>query len=75
MDKAIYGRESIVGMTDVFTKYTKAVPTCNKLSSTVIQVLLNEWICNFGIPRRIHSDKGRNLVSSIVREVCKVYGI
>ena len=75
VDKASDGREPILVMTDVFTKFTKAVPTRNQLASTVVKVLLNKWICNFGIPRRIHSDQDRNFILSIGKELCTVYGI
>ena len=43
-------------MTDVFSKYTLAVPTRDQKASTVAQVLVSEWFFKFGVPARIHSD-------------------
>jgi len=54
------GVENVLVMTDVFSKYTKAVPTYDQRASTVAKVLINEWFCRFGVPSRIHSDQGRN---------------
>lgn len=37
------GFGNVLVMTDVFSKYTVAVPTQDQRASTVAQVLLNEW--------------------------------
>lgn len=49
-------------LTDVFTKYTLAV-------------LVVEWFCKFGVPGRIHSDQGRNFESSLIQQLCHLYGV
>lgn len=62
-------------MTDVFSKYTQAVPTHDQRASTVAKVLVNEWFCRFGVPSRIHSDQGRNFESNLIQQLCSTYGI
>lgn len=54
-------------------KYTVAVPTKNQKASTVAKVLVKEWFHKYGIPKRIHSDQGRNFESTVGKEECKMY--
>ena len=75
LDKASDGREDVLTMTDVFTKFAKAVPTRNQKASTVAKVLVTEWFCNYGVPNRLHSDRGANFESQLIAELCKIYGI
>ena len=37
-------------MTDVFTKFTQAVPTRNQEAATVAKVLVHEWFQRYGVP-------------------------
>lgn len=69
------GLESVLVLTDVFSKYTLAVPTRDQRASTVAQVLVTEWFSKFGVPARIHSDQGRNFESALIRQLCGLYGI
>ncbi|PIK36767.1 Retrovirus polyprotein [Apostichopus japonicus] len=69
------GVENVLVLTDVFTKFTQAVPTRDQKASTVAQVLFREWFIKFGIPERIHSDQGRNFESRLVQELCNLYNI
>ncbi len=62
------GLENVLVMTDIFTKYTLAVPTRDQRAETVAQVLVVEWFCRLGVPGRIHSDQGRNFESERVQE-------
>ena len=75
LDAASDGRENVLVMTDVFTKYTVAVPTRNQEAVTVVQVLVRDWFSRYGVPERIHSDQGRDFESVLVKELCQVYGI
>lgn len=54
------GREHVLVLTDVFSKYTQAIPTADQRASTVAQVLIDKWFYCFGILESIHSDQGRN---------------
>lgn len=69
------GMENVLVMTDVFSKYTLAVPTHDQRAATVAKVLVNEWFCKFGVPSRIHSDQGRNFESDLIHQLCSLYGI
>lgn len=69
------GLENVLVMTDVFSKYTLAVPTRDQRASTVAQVLVAEWFFKFGVPARIHSDQGRNFESSLIQQLCGLYGV
>ncbi|RXN11634.1 Transposon Ty3-I Gag-Pol poly [Labeo rohita] len=66
------GIENVLVMTDVFTKFTQAVPTRNQRAETVAQVLVSEWFCKFGVPARIHSDQGRSFESYLIQQLCRL---
>lgn len=69
------GRENVLVITDVFSKFTIAVPTRNQKADTVAKVLVSEWFQRYGVPQRLHSDNGRNFESAIIRELAKTYDI
>lgn len=69
------GRENVLVMTDIYSKFTQAVVTRDQKATTVAKVLFKNWFLNFGIPGRIHSDQGRNFESEIISELCKLYGV
>ena len=69
------GLENVLVLTDVFSKYTLAIPTRDQRASTVAQVLVTEWFSKFGVPARIHSDQGRNFESVLIQQLCGLYNI
>ena len=73
--RASSGLENVLVMTDVFTKYTQAIPTRDQTANTVARVLVKEWFVRFGVPRRIHSDQGKNFDGKVVEAHCRLYGI
>ena len=75
LDKASDGRENVLTMTDVFSKFAKAVVTRNQKASTVAKTLVQEWFVNFGVPRRIHSDQGSQFEGKVIEELCRMYNI
>ena len=75
LESATDGRENVLVMTDVFSKYTQAVPTKDQSAVTVARVLVDNWFTRFGVPKRIHSDQGRQFESALIRQLCQLYGI
>ena len=75
LEKASNGQENVLVITDVFSKYTVAVPTKNQKSVTVARVLVDKWFHKFGPPMRIHSDQGRDFESQLVKDLCSLYNI
>jgi transposase InsO family protein len=69
------GVENVLVMTDVFSKYTLAVPTRDQRAETVAQTLVTEWFYKFGVPSRLHSDQGRNFESLLLRQLCSLYDV
>lgn len=75
LEPAMDGREQVLIMTDVFTKFTQAVPTRDQKATTVANVLIREWFFRFGVPARLHSDQGRSFENAIIYQLCALYGI
>ena len=65
--------ENVLVITDVFSKFTVAVPTHDQAAKTTARVLVNEWILKYGVPQRIHSDQGRQFESALIYELCNLH--
>lgn len=56
LEPASDGRENVLVLTDVFSKFTQAIPMRGQQASTVAKVLVHDWFQLFGVPRHLHSD-------------------
>ena len=65
----------ILTIEDAFTKYVHAVPIKNKEAATVATALFDGYIAVHGAPVAIHSDNGKEFVSSITQELARRFGI
>ena len=59
VDPSRDGKENILVLTDAFTKFSQAFITNNQKALTISKVLVKKWFYVYGIPARIHSDKGQ----------------
>ena len=75
LETASDGRENVLVLTDVFSKFTQAIPTRIQEAGTVAKVLVHEWFQHYGVPQKIHSDQGRDFESKLVKSLCELYGI
>lgn len=69
------GNRYIVVVSDYFSKWTEAFPVPNIESETIARVLVDRFICRFGVPRQIHSDQGRQFESRLFQDLCDLLGI
>ncbi|PIK37693.1 Retrovirus polyprotein [Apostichopus japonicus] len=67
--------ENVLVMTDIFSKFTQAVATKDQTAESTAQALISHWFNRYGVPKRLHSDQGRNFQSALVRQLCKIYDI
>ena len=57
---------------DYLIKWTDSYPLPNQEAGTVAQKLVDEFICRFGVPERIHTDQGRSFDSTLFKEMCSL---
>ena len=65
----------ILTMIDHFSGWCIAVPVINPTAEVVVQALLERLICQFGVPRRLLTDRGRQFDSSLMRSFCRMLNI
>lgn len=75
LERATDGRENVLVVTDVFSKFSQAYPAADQRASTVARLLTERWFYVYGVPKRIHSDQGRNFESELLRNLCALYGV
>ena len=75
LEYASDGREDVLILTDVFTKWTVAITTRDQSAMSVVRALITSWIPHYGVPQRLHSDQGKCFEAEVVQALCKHYGI
>ena len=75
LERASDGRENVLVVTDVFSKFTQAYPAPDQKAQTVARLLTERWFYLYGLPKRIHSDQGRCFEGELLRNLCKLYGV
>lgn len=61
-------------ITDLFSKYGWAVPTKDQTAATTARALWRHLIQPWGCPERILSDQGAAFESTMVAQLCSLYG-
>ena len=69
------GHRYILLCTDSMSRWIEAFPLVKQDSVTIARVLHNEIFCRYDAPRTLLSDRGRNFLSKVVQELCKIYKI
>lgn len=75
LEKSKGGQENILVITDHFSRYAQAIPTQNQKASTTAKVLYENFFLHYGFPAVLHSDKGANFESKVIRKLCQLAGI
>lgn len=70
-----HGNQYIMVVSDYFSKWTEAYALPNHQAQTVADKLVSEFICRFGTPNRIHTDRGSEFESHLFAHMCELLQI
>ena len=69
------GNQWILVVGDYATRWIEAYALPDAKAETVATKFVCEFVCRFGIPKEMHTDRGTNFESELLREVCRILGI
>ena len=69
------GNNYILGIIDYYSKFTMLLPTKHIDALHIAHLIFSKWICLFGSPFVIHTDRGSVFESELFRELCRLCGI
>ncbi|MEW8545658.1 MAG: DDE-type integrase/transposase/recombinase, partial [Candidatus Thiodiazotropha sp.] len=75
LERSKGGYENILVITDHFSRYAQAIPTRNQTARTTARVLFDNFFVHYGFPAKLHSDKGANFESMVIRRLCNITGM
>ena len=69
------GNKHVVVFQDYVTKWPLVYPVPHQKETRLVELLTKEVIPFFGVPEALLSDRGTNLLSNLMRDVCSRLGI
>ena len=75
LEKSKGGYENILVITDHFSRYAQAIPTRNQKAYTTAKMLYENFFLHYGFPAVLHSDKGANFESKVIKSLCEIAGV
>jgi len=69
------GNKYICVAMDYFSKWPEACALPNHEAETVAEFLVTQVFTQFGVPRELHSDQGREFESRVFKECCRLLGV
>ena len=67
--------KNVLIITDHLTCYALATVTKDQTTKTIVRILYERFIVVFGVPAKILSNCGGNFTSTLVEELCTMFGI
>jgi len=65
------GNKFIMSVQCYFTKWVEMYPLPDMKVETIASALVNEFICRYGLMRKLVTDQGRQFESKLFQELCK----
>jgi RNase H-like domain found in reverse transcriptase/Reverse transcriptase (RNA-dependent DNA polymerase)/Integrase zinc binding domain/Integrase core domain len=68
-------KKVVLTMVDQATKWVEAVPLLSQTSETVASIVLQTWVCRFGVPRTLVTDNDPPLIGGALTRLAAQLGI
>lgn len=75
LPRSKHGNKYLLTMIDHFTRYAEGEAISEITAEETARVLVEKIITRHGVPKRLLTDQGRNFVSRLFKETCKLLGI
>jgi Integrase core domain. len=69
------GNQYILTIQDLLTKFSLAIPLRRATAIDTADALVKRMFCIFGTPRAVLTDQGTNFLSSLMKQLAKIYKI
>ena len=69
------GNKHVVVFQDFLSKYPLVYPVPDQKSIRIARLLVEEVVPLFGVPEALLSDRGTNLLSHLMKDVCEMLGV
>ena len=69
------GNRYVVVFLDYLTKWVEAFPLPDQTSESIARLLIDHIICRHGVPKELLSDRGTNLLSELIQDICRLMGM
>ena len=69
------GNRYLIVFQDLFTKWPMVYPASDQKAERIARLLVEEIVPFFGVPEALLSDRGTNLLSYLMKDLCKMLGI
>ena len=69
------GNKYVVVFQDLFTKWPIVHPASDQKAERIAHLLIEEIASFFGVPEALLSGRGTNLLSHLMKDICKLLGI
>ena len=65
----------VLQIQDVFSRFLLLIPCEDATMRTAARILVNNWVCLFGVMQKLRSDRGTHFTGGVFEEVCRQLGI
>jgi len=69
------GNRYLLTFIDHFTRFCEAIPIARQDTETVAREFVLRIITQFGVPKKLLTDRGANFTSALIKETCKLLKI
>ena len=69
------GNIGVITVVDSWIKWCEAFPLPNQEAVTVADCLVTEVFLRFGVPKTLHTDRGPEFTSNLIKEICRLFQV